>query len=85
MRTELMNLVAFHDKELITTSSIVARVFGKRHADVLRAIEKITKQSEQLLELERKSAFELPGYHLNFQVIPKLINPKLDLYPRNNS
>lgn len=36
-----MNLVAFHDKELITTSSIVAEVFGMRHDNVLRAIENL--------------------------------------------
>lgn len=41
MRTELMNLVAFHDKELITTSSIVAEVFGMRHDNVLQAIENL--------------------------------------------
>ena len=43
-----MNLVAFHDKDLITTSSIVARVFGKRHDNVVRAIEDIISQLEAL-------------------------------------
>ena len=41
MGTEIMNLVAFHDKELITTSSIVAEVFGMRHDNVLQAIENL--------------------------------------------
>ena len=41
MGTELTNLVAFHDKELITTSSIVAEVFGMRHDNVLQAIENL--------------------------------------------
>lgn len=40
METNL-NLVAFHDKELITTSSIVAEVFGMRHDNVLQAIENL--------------------------------------------
>ena len=41
MGTELTNLVAFQDKELITTSSIVAEVFGMRHDNVLQAIENL--------------------------------------------
>lgn len=48
MGTEIMKLVAFHDKDLITTSSIVARVFGKRHDNVVRAIEDIISQLEAL-------------------------------------
>ena len=46
MGTELMNLVAFHDKDLITTSSIVARVFGMRHDNVLQAIESLKEGVE---------------------------------------
>ena len=38
---ETTEIVAFHDKELITTSSIVARVFGMRHDNVLQAIENL--------------------------------------------
>ena len=51
-----MNLVAFHDKELITDSEIVAQVFGKNHKDVLRSIYAIIQKNEELNDHERRSA-----------------------------
>lgn len=45
---ETTEIVAFHDKELITTSSIVAKIFGKQHGHVLREIEKIIQKCELL-------------------------------------
>ena len=50
-----MNLVAFHDKELITTTAHVAKIFGRRHWDILRIVEKIRAQSNRLNEQERSS------------------------------
>ena len=76
METNL-NLVAFHDKELITTSSIVAKVFGKRHADVLRSIEDIVSQLDALwlVEHERIGAFMFNPEHENMGIDERPVRP----------
>ena len=80
METNL-NLVAFHDKELITTSSIVAEVFGMRHDNVLQAIENL-KLGLTALPVKRVSPeFSGDTHHLNFQVMVscwKTITPDLE-------
>ena len=53
MGTELMNLVAFQDGdkygEPITNSVVIAKVFGLRHDNVLRAIENLVSGTEEVV------------------------------------
>jgi Rha family phage regulatory protein len=61
MTTDLVHL---HDKHATTTSLIVAEKFGKRHDNVLRAIEKLIAECSDeefgLLKIEETSGLGLP-------------------------
>lgn len=50
-------LVTRHGEHIYTTSRKVAEHFGKRHADVLRAIEKLLTELAELEATERNFAF----------------------------
>ena len=47
MGTDVMNLVVPSDKNLVTDSETIARVFNKPHKHVLRAIEELVKRNAQ--------------------------------------
>ena len=64
MRTEIMNLVAFQDGdkygEPITNSVVIAKVFGLRHDNVLRAIENLVSGTEEVVSEDWLLNFEEP-------------------------
>ena len=64
MATELTNLVAFQDGdkygEPITNSVVIAKVFGLRHDNVLRAIENLVSGTEEVVSEDWLLNFEEP-------------------------
>ena len=64
MGTELTNLVAFQDGdkygEPITNSVVIAKVFGLRHDNVLRAIENLVSGTEEVVSEDWLLNFEEP-------------------------
>ena len=74
--TNISDFVEIKDEEVYTTSRIVAEKFGKRHADVLEAIEATIKDIVASQPIENVRERNFPFSENKAQPIENIRNPK---------